>query len=178
MTYHGPLVGELGDPEAFDDDSLWRAVGGNGGSPLVFEFAPSQVARPGAAEGVLVGGCLSLVATLVGTAFAVPSDGTILFWEEVNEEPYRIDRMLGQLRLAGCLDRIRGMVVGRLVGCDPKDPGAGLPLREILDVHLGERRIPVITDFPAGHCAGKVTLPLGARARLDTALGRLTIPGD
>ena len=178
VTYYGPLVGELGDRQAFDDGALWRAIGAEGVLPLAFEFTPDQVARPGAAEGVLVGGCLSLIATLVGTAYAVPADGAILFWEEVNEEPYRIDRMLGQLRLAGCLERLRGMVVGRLVGCDPKNPDAALSLREILDAHLGERGIPVITDFPAGHCPGKVTLPLGARARLDTAAGRLTILGD
>ncbi len=175
VTFQGPLVGELGDPGTFDEAALWRAVGPDAEGPLEFSFERAQVARPGRAEGVLVGGCLSLIASLTGTPHALRTDGVILFWEDVNEEPFRIDRMLNQLRLAGSLGRIRGMVVGRLPGCEAADPANGLPIREILDRHLGPRRIPVIVDFPAGHCPAKVTLPLGQRARLDTRSGRLTI---
>lgn len=175
VTFHGPLVGELGDPAAFDESSLWRAVGPEGSGRIEFAFSRDQVARPGRAEGVLLGGCLSLIASLVGTPHLFRTAGAILFWEDVNEEPFRIDRMLNHLRLAGLLDGIRGMVVARLAGCTAADPDNGLPIREILDRHLGKRRIPVIVDFPAGHCPGKLTLPLGRRAGLDTRTGRLTI---
>jgi muramoyltetrapeptide carboxypeptidase len=177
VTYQGPLAGELGDPAAFDEAALWRALGPDGIGPIEFRFERATVARPGRAEGILLGGCLSLIASLTGTPHALRADGAILFWEDVNEEPYRIDRMLNQVRQAGLLGAIRGMVVGRLPGCAAADPDNGLPIREILDRHLGTRRIPVIDDFPAGHCPGKVTLPLGRRARLDTRAGRLTL-GD
>jgi muramoyltetrapeptide carboxypeptidase len=69
------------------------------------------------------------------------------------------------------------MVVGRLVGCQAKEPGNDVALAEILEAHLKGTRFPVVVDFPAGHCTGKVTLPLGRPARLDTSARRLTISG-
>jgi muramoyltetrapeptide carboxypeptidase len=175
-TFYGPLVPELGDESAFDEASLWRALSG-GDRTLDFEIGPESIHREGMAEGPLVGGCLSLLVSLVGTPYEAPTDGTILFWEEVNEEPYRIDRMLCHLRLAGRLARLRGMIIGRLVGCDAKDPRNDIPLAEILETHLEGTDFPVVFDFPAGHCAGKVTLPLGRIGRLDTDARRLSIRG-
>jgi muramoyltetrapeptide carboxypeptidase len=102
-----------------------------------------------------------------------PTEGAILFWEEVNEEPFRIDRMLAQLRLAGVLRNLAGMIVGRLVGCRARRPGQQVPLATILEAHLRGTRYPVVVDFPAGHCAGRKTLPLGREAVLETASGRL-----
>ena len=134
--------------------------------------------RAGAGAGPLVGGCLSLLSSLVGTPYEAPTDGAILFWEEVNEEPFRIDRMLGHLRLAGRLAGLRGMVVGRLVGCDGRDPENNPTLRDILETQLAGTSFPVVIDFPAGHCPGKTTLPIGRSVRLDTAAGRLILEGD
>jgi muramoyltetrapeptide carboxypeptidase len=175
-TLHGPLVSELGDPEAFDEASLWGALAGDG-RPIEHTFPEESVLRHGSGSGPLVGGCLSLLVSLVGTRFEPPMDGAILFWEEVNEEPFRIDRMLGHLRLAGRLRRLAGMIVGRPVGCVPRDPANHLPLAEILSTHLDGTDYPVVLDFPAGHCPRKVTLPLGRRARLDTGRGGLSFPG-
>jgi muramoyltetrapeptide carboxypeptidase len=173
-TLYGPLVKELGDASSFDDASLWQALSGDG-RDVEHRLEAAGVFRPGSAEGPLVGGCLSLLVSLVDTPYEVATDGAILFWEEVGEEPYRIDRMLGHLRMSGRLARLKGMVVGRLVGCEAKDPENALPLAEILSTHLEGTSYPVVVDFPAGHCPGKVTLPLGRLARLDTAAGRLTI---
>lgn len=175
-TFYAPLVSELGDPAAFSEASLWRALS-SGSGPLDYELDPRSVLRAGCGEGPLVGGCLSLLVSLVGTPYEPTTDGAILFWEDVNEEPYRIDRMLGHLRLAGRLARLRGMLVGRLVGWQSKEPGNDLPLAEILEAHLKGTDYPVVLDVPAGHCPGKITLPLGRRARLDTAGARLSIPG-
>jgi muramoyltetrapeptide carboxypeptidase len=172
-SYYGPLVGELGDPAAFDEGSLWAALSGDAAAGRGLEAG--SVARTGRGEGRLVGGCLSLLVGLVGTPYAPRTDGAVLFWEDVNEEPYRIDRMLGQLRLAGVLEGLRGMIVGRLIGCDPEDPEATLPLVDILETHLRGTHYPVVVDFPAGHCPAKVTLPLGRRVRLETAPPRLTV---
>jgi muramoyltetrapeptide carboxypeptidase len=176
VTFHGPLVSELGDPAAFSETSLWRALS-SGPGPLEYELDPGSVLRAGRGEGPLVGGCLSLLVSLVGTPYEPPTDGAILFWEDVNEEPFRIDRMLGQLRLAGRLARLRGMLVGRPVGCRSKEPGNDLPLAEILERHLEGTDYPVVLNVEAGHCPGKITLPLGRLARLDTTSARLSIPG-
>jgi muramoyltetrapeptide carboxypeptidase len=176
-TFYGPNVSDLGRPESFDEPALWRCLSGGDAGPIEFSLAGSEVLRSGRARGVLQGGCLSLLVHLAGTPLQLPSPGAILFWEEVAEEPYRIDRMLGHLRQSGVLGKIRGMVVGQTVGCRAKDPGNDLPLAEILDRHLGRAKIPVVVGFPAGHGPGKVTLPLGRSADLDTAAGRLLISG-
>lgn len=177
QTWYGPLVSELGDPALFDEASLWGALSG-APAALSHSIPPASVVRPGAGEGPLVGGCLSLLVGLVGTPYEPPMDGAVLFWEEVNEEPYRIDRMLGHLRLAGRLAKLQGMVVGRLVDCTARDPLNDLPLRDLLEAHLAGTNYPVVVDFPAGHCAAKVTLPLGRAVRLDTAALRLTVTRD
>ncbi len=176
-TFYGPNVSDLGDPARFDERSLWQALSGEEGSVIEHSLAGAEILRPGRAEGVLLGGCLSLLVSLIGTPFQVPTGGAILFWEEVGEEPYRIDRMLGHLRQSGSLAKIRGLIVGQTVGCQAKDPANDLPLAAILARHLGAARIPVVLGFPAGHGPGKTTLTLGRTARLDTARGRLTISG-
>jgi len=173
-TWYGPLVSELGDPALFDEPSLWKALSGDG-KDLAWPLPASSVHRAGVGEGTLLGGCLSLLVALVGTPYEAPLDGAVLFWEEVNEEPFRIDRMLCHLRLAGSLRNLRGMVVGRLVGCVAKNPKNEIPMREILETHLAGTDYPVVTDFPAGHCPAKTTLPLGRTVRLDTGTLRLAV---
>jgi muramoyltetrapeptide carboxypeptidase len=173
-TWHGPLVSELGDPALYDEPFLWAALSGDGGG-LSWPLEKSAIHRAGEGEGRLVGGCLSLLVGLVGTPYEPPMEGSILFWEEVHEEPYRIDRLLGHLRLSGRLQGLRGMVVGRLVDCEAGDPANDVPLREILEIHLAGTDYPVVIDFPAGHSSGKTTLPLGRVVRLDTAAGRLAV---
>jgi muramoyltetrapeptide carboxypeptidase len=173
-TYYGPNVSDLGDPARFEEAPLWRALQ-HPEEPLDLPLVPESVLRQGTAEGVILGGCLSLVATLVGTPWEVPTTGAILFLEEVNEEPYRIDRMLGQLRQSGALARIRGLLVGQTVGCTAKDPLNDVPLAEILERHLGSAPVPIVVGFPMGHGLGKIVLPFGRRARIDTRAGRLTI---
>jgi muramoyltetrapeptide carboxypeptidase len=175
-SWHGPMVSELGDPALYDEAFLWKALSGDGGD-LSWPLPASSIHRAGSGEGTLVGGCLAVLVGLVGTPYEPPMDGSVLFWEEVHEEPYRIDRMLGHLRLSGRLKNLRGMVVGRLVDCAAKDPENDMPLRDILDTHLEGTDFPVAIDFPAGHCAGKTTLPLGRTVRLDTASLRLAVSG-
>ena len=177
VTYYGPMVSDLGDRSRFDEASLWVALSGGGGN-IEHRFAAGSVLRPGRGEGPLVGGCLSLLVSLLGTPWEIDTDGAILFWEEVNEEPFRIDRMLGHLRHAGRLERLKGMVVGRLVGCEPRDPAAALSIADILQAQLRGTDYPVLIDLPAGHADGKITLPLGWTARLAADPPGLTlIPG-
>jgi muramoyltetrapeptide carboxypeptidase len=170
-SLQGPMVTQLGERGAYDTRSLWRALSGDA---LEYSLPARAVLRSGrAARAPIVGGCLSPLVALLGTPYMPPTAGTILFWEEVNEEPFRIDRMLAQLRLAGVLRKLAGMIVGRLVGCRARRPGHQVALARILSTHLEGTRYPVVIDFPAGHCAGKKTLPLGREAVLDTASRRL-----
>ncbi len=171
VTFQGPMVAELGDRRTYNAPALWRALGGG---RLRFDLPRRSILRAGRGSGPLVGGCLSILASLLGTPYQVDTKGAVLFWEEVNEQPFRIDRMLAQLRLAGCLKDLRGMVIGRLVGCRARRKENDVPLVEILRTHLGGTAYPVVVDFPAGHTADKVTLPLGRTAVLDTPGRRLT----
>jgi muramoyltetrapeptide carboxypeptidase len=176
-TFHGPHVSDLGDPASFDETTLWSALSGGGGE-LRYPISGSTILRPGAGDGPLIGGCLSLLVSLTGTPHEASMDGAILFWEEIGEEPYRIDRMLAHLRLSGRLGKLRGMIVGSTIGCEAKNQANGLALSEILKTHLAGTAYPVVLGFPAGHAPGAMTIPLGRRARLDTADGSLRIKSD
>jgi len=173
--FYGPMVLNYNRPgKEFREQSLWSVLERRPGWNR-FRLSRRGVLREGSGEGKLVGGCLSLLVSLLGTRFDLDTRGAILFWEEVDEEPYRIDRMLNQLRMAGKFRELRGMVVGRLERCEPKGRTPGLPLSEILSDHLRGTRFPVLLDFPAGHAPGKLTLPLGLPARLDTGARLLEI---
>lgn len=127
----------------------------------------SALARPGIAEGRLVGGNLSLVAALQGTPFAWPSRGTVLFLEDVNEEPYRIDRLLTQLDLAGVLQAAAGFVLGSFTHETDPTP--------VLLDRLGALGKPVLAGWPAGHGVPNRPLPMGLRVRLDAGARTLTL---
>lgn len=125
---------------------------------------------PGRASGRLVGGNLSLVAALLGTRWAWPVEGTILFLEDVCEAPYRVDRLLTQLRLAGVLDAASGVVLGSFT--EGEDPGA------VLREHFTGLGKPILAGWPAGHGRPNRPLPLGLRMTLDAAAGTLTLEED
>jgi muramoyltetrapeptide carboxypeptidase len=134
-----------------------------------------RVLRPGRARGVLQGGCLSLLQTLLGTPWQPDLRGRLLFWEDWGEEPYRIDRMLGHLAAAGILGSIAGMIVGRPVGIRPRRGQPSLSLDEVIGDHAGRLGIPVVLGLAAGHTARKLTLSLGVPAALDTGEMTLTL---
>jgi muramoyltetrapeptide carboxypeptidase len=132
-------------------------------------FAP---ARP-SVSGVLSGGNLALVHHAAGTAFLPSFRGRVVFFEEVNEAPYRIDAMLTHLGLAGALQGVRGFVLGSFIQCVPKPKHRELRLPEVLRDRLGRFGVPVMGGLRAGHGRRNLPLPLGARATLDSRRGRL-----
>ena len=136
----------------------------------------SVLAGNGAAEGPLTGGNLSLLTSLLGTPFEIETRGRILFIEDVDEEPYRMDRMLTQLSLAGKLREAAGIAVGRCVNCESSGRmKRTFNLRQVLKDRLGNLGIPVVYGFPFGHESDKIALPLGVRARLDSERPSLTL---
>lgn len=130
---------------------------------------------PGAAEGRLMGGNLSLIQCLLGTRFMPDLRGTILFLEDVGEAVYRIDRMFSHLRLAGALDGIAGVAVGQFTEMGRRGADGAMGFDRILSHYLEPLGVPVAMGFPIGHVDDQWTLPIGARARLDADAGRLEL---
>jgi muramoyltetrapeptide carboxypeptidase len=167
LVQYGPLVSEMGDRREFDEESLWAALYGRR-EAFTIRFGSSDVLRPGTGRGRVLGGCLSLLVSLLGTRHDPDYRGAILFWEEIGEEPYRIDRMLTQLRNAGKLEHLQGMVVGSLTGCAAPAGKPSLHVRRILTDLAGRTRYPIVWNLRAGHTPGKLTLPLGIEATLSS----------
>jgi muramoyltetrapeptide carboxypeptidase len=131
--------------------------------------------RGGVAEGPLAGGNLTLLQCLVGTAHFPDLDGAILFLEDVGEDLYRVDRMLAHLRMAGALDRLAGVAVGRFTELKRAMTDGALGFDEVLATYFLPLGIPVAHGFPIGHIDDQWTLPLGVRARLDADAGEVEL---
>jgi len=131
----------------------------------------------GSAEGVLYGGCLSMLVASLGTPYQIRTAGTILFLEDVATKPFQIDRMLMQLKLAGKLESARGIIFGEMTDC-VQHKGQGYTLEEVVLRVVGDLGIPVAFGLRSGHVSQRnVTLPIGVRAALtvDSREARLTI---
>jgi len=133
------------------------------------------IIRSGTATGRMVGGNLSLIASLAGTPYAPDLDGALLFLEDVGEKPYRIDRMLTQLRQAFALDRVAGVVLGNFADCEAGPDDRSLSLRETLTNQFGGLGVPVYYGFSFGHVSNLCTFPVGCRATLDTDAATITL---
>jgi muramoyltetrapeptide carboxypeptidase len=140
---------------------------------------PTRTLRGGQATGALIGGNLTLIASTMGTPWEIQTDGKLLFLEDVGEEPYSMDRMLTQLRLAGKFRNIRGLILGECLECIPRQfqPGfeSSFSLGEVYDNVLGDLKAPTFSGLTIGHTDDQLTLPLGVRATLDADAGTLTI---
>lgn len=137
------------------------------------------VINEGLAEGELAGGNLSIAASLLGTPYDVDYRGKLLFFEDVGEEPYRIDRMITELLLAGKLQQAAGIALGVFIDCeiDDKKPAFkdSFTLKEVMFDRLGNLGVPVIYGLSFGHITNKFTIPFGINARLDTTNQKLTL---
>ncbi|MFD5161362.1 LD-carboxypeptidase [Streptomyces hawaiiensis] len=133
--------------------------------------SPGAALVPGRARGVTLGGCLSLLASDLGTPHAHPgARGGLLLVEDVGESPYRLDRYLTQLLRTGWLDGAAGIVLGSWAACGPYGE-----LRAVFADRLGGLGVPVVEEFGFGHGEGALTMPLGVRAELDAGTGTLTL---
>jgi len=184
VTFWGPLAGyDLGrSPSPFKTRWLKAVTFKTAGSLKLPGSAPDTrrrlrvLAGHGTAEGPLIGGNLSIITSLLGTPFEIDTRGRLLFLEEVDEEPYRIDRMLSQLTLAGKLHQAAGIILGHFVNCESCGRmRRTFNLSHVLKDRLGNLGIPVIYGAPLGHEPEKITLPLGVKARLDSRKPALTL---
>ena len=165
---HGPMLDRrLSRGAAGYDESSFMALA-QGGAGLTLAPDGLLVFQDGEAAGPLLGGTLTQLAASLGTPYAFdPPQGSILFIEDVNERPYRIDRMLTQLQLSGVLARASGIVFGEMRSCD--EEGGKVTARDVIHRFMQRFPGPVVYGFPSGHTAGPCwTLPLGVQVRLTT----------
>ena len=162
-TLHGPVVSNLHrlTEPARDQLLAWLAGAKSG------RLEGRLLAGRGPAEGPLLGGNLSLLASLVGTPYLPRFEGAIVLFEDLNEEPYRLDRYLTQLRQSGALDGVRGFVLGQWTRCG-ESPGDALAT---LLERLGDLDVPILGHVAVGHERTSWPAPLGARARIEGAAG-------
>lgn len=183
VTFHGPVAASV-----FSDYSKTHVVNVlmNPSAPYKIELSPDNVAKEsnlfktetiakGNARGRLIGGNLSLLTALAGTPFALRDvKGKILFTEDVGEQPYRVDRMLTQLRQSVDLRGLAGIALGVFEDCNPKDANASQSLIDVIKDRLGDLGIPVIYGLSFGHIRDQFTLPVGIEAELDTETATMT----
>jgi muramoyltetrapeptide carboxypeptidase len=185
VTFHGPVASST--PSGYSTEHLLAVLmeprdaytipmsAENDRRALEEPWYATRTVHGGVAEGPLIGGNLSLVSALAGTPYAADFTGGLLFLEEVNEEPYRIDRWMTQLDLAAGFDKAAGVMIGICENCGPQGDGPSLTLDETLDVHLQPLRVPAVTGYSFGHIRNQFTMPVGIRGRLDTEARTVTL---
>jgi muramoyltetrapeptide carboxypeptidase len=167
VTFHGPMVTkDFAVADGVDLESWQNAVSGAN----EWEIGEGSGARPlvpGRGEGILYGGCLSMLVASLGTPHEIRTAGTILFVEDVAAKPFQIDRMLMQLKLAGKLKDVCGIVFGEMMDCR-QSPTQDYTLEEVILRILEDLRIPVAFGLRSGHVSrANITLPIGVKARLE-----------
>ncbi|MGO4476007.1 LD-carboxypeptidase [Massilia sp. 2TAF26] len=185
VSFHGPVASST--PSDYSNQHMLAVLMDPRASytiPMSAENARRALQEPqyairtvhgGVATGPLMGGNLSLVSALAGTPYAADFRDSLLFIEEVNEEPYRIDRWMTQLDLAVGLDKAAGVMIGICENCGPQGQGSSLSLDETLDLHLQSLHVPAVSGYSFGHIRNQFTIPVGVRATLDTAAQTLTL---
>jgi muramoyltetrapeptide carboxypeptidase len=167
VTLSGPTVGEIG--EGLSDGALASLRSAVGAEVFESRLCPEMptVIRSGEASGRLFPGCLSMIVTLLGTPYLPDLKGAILLVEEINEEPYRVDRMLTHLKNADVLDRISGLLIGQMIRCWPQSgKKKQLSLEEILLELTASHPIPIYSGLPYGHLPDRITVPVGVLAHI------------
>jgi len=161
VSFHGPMLAGLEHNREGGAGLLALLSGDRAG----WNLSARSIVQPGMAEGMVVGGCLSILVAALGTPYAIETDGRLLFIEDVNEKPYRIDRMLTQLRQAGKLDAVAGVIFGEMPGC-ASGPDEAVSVVDVIRSAFATARYPVVFGLSSGHGSAATTLPLGIRARL------------
>ena len=177
ITFHGPMAAKDWARAGGVDAASWQAALGGATEWELKLGADSGVSGlvEGATEGILYGGCLSILVASLGTPYEIKTDGTILFLEDLAAKPYQVDRMLMQLKLAGKLDGVRGIVFGEMMDC-VQNANQGYTLQEVVMRIVSGLEVPVAYGLRSGHVTtGNITLPFGVRAGLTVGGGQVGI---
>lgn len=167
VTFHGPMVAKDWAHDDGVDLVYWRAVlGGEGVNARWAGGGEIQGMANGNAEGVLYGGCLSMLTASLGTPYEAQTEGKLLFIEDVGTKPYQVDRMLMQLKLAGKFEGVRGILFGEMNSCF-QPAGQTYTMQEVILRIIADLKVPVAYGFRSGHVsAGNCVLPFGVGAQL------------
>ena len=169
VTFYGPMVAKDWTHANGVDLVSWQAALSGAAPWDVPMGAEVSGLVDGDAEGILYGGCLSILVSSLGTPYEIQTAGTILFLEDLAAKPYQIDRMLMQLKLGGYFDEVRGIVFGEMLDC-VQTAAQGYTLQEVVTRIVGDLGVPVAFGLRSGHVsAGNITLPFGVQARLTVA---------
>lgn len=169
VTFHAPMVAMdlargLSEPSRIH---LWGLLSG---SLTTWKLGLEEAIRPGRAEADMVGGCLSLLVTTLGTPYEIETRGKLLFVEDVGEKPYRIERMLTHMKMAGKLDDIAGVLFGDFTNCEGE---GSREVKEVIDEMFRDAPYPVVVGMKAGHGEENLALPFGTKMILDGAAAML-----
>lgn len=175
ITYHGPMINsDLTD--IMTRNSFLNCLCGNYSTlPLKFHYMPTTIYNPANVNGTLVGGNLSLICSSLSTPYEINTDNSILLLEDVNESPYKIDRLLSQLLLSSKLDNCNGFIIGYVNYTDSDSNDMNSEIKDIIEELLVPLGKPIILGYPFGHSYPNLCLPLGANITLDIDNNKLII---
>ena len=175
VTFHGPMAAKDWTHEDGVDLASWQAAL-SGAMPWDVALGAEVTGlSDGQAEGILYGGCLSLLVATLGTPYEINSAGTILFLEDVAAKPFQIDRMLMQLKLGGKLGEVRGVIFGEMLDC-VQTANQSYKLEEVVTRIVDDLKVPVAFGVRSGHVTSRnITLPIGVRARLAVDGGQVSL---
>ena len=176
ITFAGPMVAVdfYDEVSSFTSEFFWETITSNKkiGKIKYPENQKLPFLQKGSASGRIVGGNLAVFAALLGTPYFPNLTGKILMIEDIGELPYRVDRLLNQLRLSGTFKKVKGIILGRFVDCHEHDPNKKtLTLGEVISDYIGTLKIPSIYTFPHGHIKDFVTIPFGLKINLNATKG-------
>jgi muramoyltetrapeptide carboxypeptidase len=175
VTFHGPMAAKDWAHERGVDLVSWQSALSQS-SPWDVPLNPEAASLvDGKAHGILYGGCLSILVASLGTPYEIETAGTILFLEDVAAKPFQIDRMLMQLKLAGHLEAVQGIVFGEMLDCI-QSPQQDYTLQEVIQRIVGDLGIPVAFGVKSGHVTSRnITLPFGVQATLSVRANQVTL---
>lgn len=171
VTFHAPMVAMdfARGLSPRSRDHLWGTLTGQ---KWRWKIEVGEVVRSGMAEAEMLGGCLSVVVTTLGTPYEIDTAGKMLFLEDVGEKPYRVERMLTHLKMAGKLNGLAALVFGDFIQCDGE---GSRDVRAIIGELFHEAPYPVVMGIPAGHGRENLALPFGVKLALDGDAGTLSL---
>lgn len=168
ITFHGPVGNST--LEGFTMENFLRLVKDGEALKMVQPAAEAlQIFSKGQATGKLFGGNLTVWNSLIGTGYLPDATGAILFFEETEEEPYQVDRLLTQLQITGTLSSAAGIIFGKCAKCEAEEPAKSFTLEEVFQQKFGKLGLPVVSGFNFGHVKDKFTFPIGMTATFDTS---------
>ncbi|MGM0827516.1 MAG: S66 peptidase family protein [Bacillota bacterium] len=170
VTFHGPMLSSdigLSGVHALTKSSFYQLFHSED-IEYTNKLSRLETVVEGAASGRVIGGNLTLLVSTLGTPFEVDTKGKILFIEDIDEKPYKVDRMMNQLKMAGKFDDASGIIIGDFKNCVPEKHEQSLTLDEVLKEHISDAGKPVLKGFHIGHSSPSIAIPLGSMGRMNT----------